>query len=428
MPRLVAFLLLTAFSLAQTAPAPATKKPRSSAAPATSAGKPATAAKKQAKAAEAGPNTIVLYVSGLCALPVAGVPAKPVPTAPPAQCVRSVTKAQFERMVAGMGPEAANGDKRQLAEYYMRALLIDNESRKLKLDQDPATSEAIWMGRVGVVGKALHRHFQKQFGNISDADIQKFYDANQGEFEEATVRRVVIPKPQQQGKVEKPAASEKSEAAPDSPSATKSAQPGVPEVPYEQQLAQRKTYADKVLERARAGEDPVKLQKEAFAAAKLDVEADTNAVPLHRGQLPPAHDEKIFATKAGDVTPMIEEPNAYLFYKVEKKRTVPLTEAREEIKTQLIGEKEEEAIKRVFSSGKPVLNPAYFRPPEPEAPPKAEPPATEEPKKEQPKAETPKTEAQPPAEQPKQESAPPAEPEKPQPDKPKTEAPAEPPK
>ena len=413
--RFAAALVLTAIASAQTAPAPPAKKPKT--APAATAAKPGTSAK--AGAAAIGPETPVMYVSGLCALGASTAAAKPVPNSPPGQCVRAVTKAQFERMVAGMGARAAAADKAQLAEYYMRALLIDNESRKLKLDQDPAVAQAIWMGRVAALGDALHKHFQKQFGNVADADIQKFYDENKQQFDEATVRRVVIPKPPQKGEVEKPAAPEKSEAAPNSPSAAKTAQPAAPELPYEQQVAMSKAYAEKLLARARAGEDLEKLQKESFATAKLEVEADTNAVPLHRGQLPPAHDEKIFATKAGEVTPLIEEPNAFLFYKVEKRREVPLAEARAEIKEQMIAEKEEAAVRRVFTSGRPQLNPLYFTPPQPPAP-NAQPqpePQTAAP----PQAEAPKEPAA--SEPPKQQAEPPAEPEKP-----KSDAPAEPPR
>jgi hypothetical protein len=347
--------------------------------------------------------------------------------------VRAVTKQQFERMVAGMGPRAANADKVQLAEYYMRALLVDNETRRLKIDQDPAVAEALWMSRIGVVGDALHRYFQKTFAaRITEAEVSSYYEAHKNEFEEAAVRRVVIPKPTPPAKGEKPAdGAPATEAAPDSPSAAKSAQAPAPaEIPHEQLAAARKAYAEKLLARARAGEDLDKLQKEAFTTAKLDVEPpDTNPVPLRRGQLPESHEEKVFAAKAGEFTALFDEPSAYLFYKIERARSLPLAEAREEVRKQLVNEKEDEAIKKVFTSGKPRLNPVYFAPsapaqpaPQPEAPPAATERKAEEPKAEPPATEAPKTEsAQPPAEAPKYEAAPPGEP-------PKAEAPAEPPK
>jgi len=418
-----AFLLATA-AFAQTAPVPARPAP-----------------KKPARPAALGPDTPVMYVTGLCALRGAGVPAKPAPApAGSAQCVRAVTKAQFEGMIANMGPRAANADKAQLAEYYMRALLIDNEVRKLGLDQDPMVAQALWMNRIGVIGDALHRHFQKKFANVPEAEIAAYYEQHKDEFDEVTVRRVVVPKPPQTGKLHKPSDSDASATAPDSPSAAKSAQaPAAPEVPYEQLLAARKAYSEKLLARARAGEDFDKLQKEAFTLAKIEGAApDTNPVPLRRGQLPETHDEKVFAAQAGEYTALIEEPNAFLFYKVEKRRIVPLDEARDEVRAQLVNQKEEEAIKRIFTSGKPTLNPAYFAPPaEPAPPPTAPEPKPEatpqppaEPKPAEPKSEAPPQE-EPKAAEPKPEApaaAPQAEPPKQESEPPKAEAPAEPPK
>jgi hypothetical protein len=433
--RLALLFLLGGIALAQSAPAPsaAPKKPRKSA--------PAAGQAAAQPAAQLGPDSPVMFVRGLCALRAVNVPAKPVtamPGTPPSQagCVRAVTKAQFERMVEGLGARAANADKAQLAEYYARALVIDNEARKLKLDQDPAVAQAIWMGRIGALGDALHRHMQLQFGNLPDAEIAKYYDEHKQDFEEVTVRRVVIPKPPQKTEEAKPE-EKKAEAAasPDSPSAAKAAAPAAaPQVPYEQIAAARKTYADKVLARAKAGEDLDKLQKEAFTSAQIEAAApDTNPVPLHRGQLPPAHDEKVFPLQPGQYSVMIEEPNAYLFYKVEKKRAVPMAEVATDIRRELVNRKEDAAIQAIFAKGEPSLNPAYFAQPRPQAPgapegaeqpapPEgAKPPAAAEPQPQQPPAEAPKEPAT--AEPPKQESAPPpaAEP-------PKQPAASEPPK
>jgi len=119
MSRRLAFLslalLITTFAGAQTS------------APATSAKKPVTkkqaAASGQAGPASApgtvGPNTPVMFVSGLCALQGANVPAiavPPRPGMPPGTCMRGVTRSQFEMMVTGLGPQGAQAEKTQLAE------------------------------------------------------------------------------------------------------------------------------------------------------------------------------------------------------------------------------------------------------------------------------------------------------------------------
>jgi hypothetical protein len=400
---LVLTFLTAATLAAQTAPAP-TKKPAKR--PPAAAGTKAT---PSANAGALGPNTPVIFVGGLCGLPTGpGAPALPVPGRPPADCVRAVTKSQFERMVETLGPRAQTAEKSQLAEYYLRALVIDNEARKLKLDQEPEAATAIWMGRVAALGEALHRRLQQQYANIPQAEVDAYYNSHKAEFEEATIRRIVIPKPQHKADVQKPA--EKA-ATPDSPSAAKpAATPAAPEVPYEQQLAARKTYSEKLLERAKAGEPFDKLQKDAFTVANIPSAApDTEAVPVHRGQLPPAHEEKVFALQGGQYSALIDEPSAYVFYKVESRRTVPLTEVANDVKTALRNQKEDDYVKKLFATSKPQLNPAYFAPPQsqgaekPEATPQAQPEAPKQEAPAQATPEAPKQETPPPAETPKAE-------------------------
>gem|GEM_PF-5390319 len=410
MPRRLAILflalLVTTFAATQTsAPAgasakkPVTKKKAATAGQAANPGATSGAAPAGAPGT-VGPNTPVMFVSGLCALQGANVPAiavPPRPGMPPGTCMRGVTRSQFEMMVTGLGPQGAQAEKTQLAEYYIRGLLIENEARKLKLEQDPQVAEIIWMSRIAALSEALHRHLQKQFSNISEADVAAYYNAHKNEFDEATIRRIVIPKPQQKATVVKPGDAKSdakgdaktAAAAPDSPSAAKPAVAA--EVPYSQQLAARKTYSDKLLERAKAGEAFDKLQKDAFVVAGLQMTApDTEAVAIHREDLPPAHAEKVFALQAGQYTTLIEEPSAYIFYKLESRRTLPLADASAKIKTTLRNQKEDEAIQQVFRTGKPNLNPAYFAMPKgaaaeatPDAPEAAQPQAQpEEPKHE----------------------------------------------
>jgi hypothetical protein len=294
-----------------------------------------------------------------------------------------------------MGPRAQAGGKGQLAAAYANALAIDNAARKLHLDRDPEVMHAIWVGRVGALGEALHRHMQKQLGNIPESEIAAFYEENKKDFEEAGVQRVAIPKPSQPAKVVTGEPKKEGAAAPESPSATKPTTPAPAAVPYEQQVASRKALAEKLLERAKAGEDLNKVQKDAFVLANVpEALSEAEAATIHRGQLPAAHDEKIFALQSGQFTPLVEESSAYYFYKVSSRRTVPLAEVKDAIRRELVSRKEDAEIRKLFGESHPQLNPAYFTPPAPEtgeakpaeAPPEAA-PAPQQP--EPPKQETP---------------------------------------
>lgn len=412
MLRTLAILFLTSAMMAQTAPATAPKKPAAKT-PATTASKPATP-KTEGALSDDSP---VLFVPGLCNIPAtADVPAAPVtpkPGAPPqAKCMRQVTKRQFEALIRGLGPRAANADKAKIADFYAHALAIENEVRKINLEKkDPDLHELLWMARIGALGDALHRHLQAQFENMPDSEIQAFYDQHKNDFEEATIQRVVIPKPAKPAAAvttppakpgEKPA-----EATPETPSTAKAND----QQAYADKVVAMKATAEKMLERAKAGEDMAKLQQEAFTAAGMTGKPpDMEPVAIHHNMLPPAHDQKVFALQGGQYTDLIEEPNAYMFYKVVSRREVPLAEVKNEIKQNLATEKEDAAANQFFSASQPVLNPAYFPPPKPEpagaGKPEGEQPQAEQPEQpqaEQPQAPAPKPEQ--PSEPPKQEQS-----------------------
>jgi hypothetical protein len=396
MLRNLAILFLATAMMAQTAPpAASAKKP--------AARKPATTSSTPAAAGTLTDDSPVLFVPGLCNLPAtAPVPASPVVPklkAPPqAKCMRQVTKRQFEALVKALGPRAQAADKAKIAEFYARALAIENQVRKLNLEQtDPDVREALWMARVGALGEILHHHFQKQFANVPDSDVQAYYDQHKSEFEEATIQRVVIPKPPQPAKTVTTPPAKPGETAPESPSAAKAATPAAPDQAYADKLAAMKAGAEKMIERAKAGEDLGKLQKEAFTAAGIQGNPpDVEPVAVHHSMLPPAHDKKVFALAAGEYTALIEEPNAFMFYKVVSKRTVPLAEVKNEITQSLAGEKEDAVVNQIFGESQAVMNPDYFTPPKPETPKPAPGAQPEAPKAEQPPAPQPEAPSEPP--------------------------------
>ncbi len=417
MLRKLAFVLtLTGIAVAQTAPAakPAPKAP--------AAKKPGASAP-----ANAGGSAIVMYVPGLCNLQgPPPVPAQPVTKLPPGgtpdekpQCFRTVTKDEFEMLVKRLGPQAERAPKEKIAEYYARALALENEGRKRGLTNQKDVQFAIWMGRVQALSEALQDQLHQEYGNVPDSEVTAYYDAHKQDFDEATIKRVVIPKPQ------KPAEAAKTEEKPGAPAAPSTAKPTQNLEPaYEQQVTARKALAEQLLARAKAGDDLNKLQKEAFEAAKIqEAPAEAEGATIHRGQLPPTHDEKVFATKDGQFTDLIEEPSAYMFYKVEKRRVQPESEVAGEIKREIENQKKDVVVRKMFDSVKPILNPAFFQPSatqKPGAKPEAQP--GEAPQGEAPQAQPPQQEA-PKAEQPEA-------PKTPQPEQaaPKQENPSEPPK
>ena len=319
-------LALTAAAFAQTTPGTPAKPATPGAQKTTPAAK--TPSTKSAKG-EVGPNAAVITIDGLCSRPATTAAATP---AKGAGCRTIVTRAEFERLLEALGPRAQSGDKGRIAQIYVRSLVMEKEAQKLRLESDPLIRERIWISRVGVLGEAVQDYYSKH-STPTDADIAAFYKANPKEFDEIDLRRVFIPR--------------KPETAAD-----------------KTQDAATKQYADSLLARAKAGEDLDKLQQEAFTKADLKAKPPTTKpVPIHRGQLPEDQEEAVFALKKGEFSPVYEEQGAFVFYKVEDRKTQSLEDAKAEIGQQLEQQNLNDKIMGLFNTVKPTFNETYFAPP-----------------------------------------------------------------
>src|ERR1039457_1837769 len=99
--------------------------------------------------------------------------------------------------------------------------------------------------------------------------------------------------------------------------------------------AEEKAYTDKIRERWVAGEDPVKLEKEAMEHAGLTAPPPDVIVGARRpGTLPEAH-EPVFDLKAGEVSPVYSDPGSLYIYKLVSIRQVPLSDVKATISSGL---------------------------------------------------------------------------------------------
>lgn len=265
-------------------------------------------------------------------------------TNPPAGCVSSLTREQFEQLTNALQP-ADKGPvppdvKRKFATQYAKLLTFADAARQLGLENDPKVQQIFAFARNQILAESLNQHYLEEYAHPTDQQIQQYYDENQKKYVEATLLRIIIPKPQ--GTAEKPKPSD----------------------------ADQQAYADKIRERWVAGEDPTKLQKEAMEHSGITTPPpDVNVGARRPGSLPEAHDA-VFSLKPGEVSPVFSDAAAFYFYKVVSVRQVPLTEVKATISSTLQRQMYSDKIQQLQSAVTPVLNDAYFGP---EAPPKAPP-------------------------------------------------------
>lgn len=387
---------------------------------------PETAAKLAAVVPAGAP---VITVEKLC--PPAKLPATGKP------CRTVITRAEFESLANAVRPNLPPHQRRLLAENYIQMLSMAYAGQRAGIEQDPKVREQLRMARLQVLAGAYSRRLQQEVTKPSAAEVERYYKENAAQYEEITARRVYIPRTAAPA----PAAgaaplsqqdllklldahkllktevsmvrlarlvrergtdfqlSEESEkqlraaGAEDALVAAlrRGAEKGLDE-------AGIKALAEKIRERAAAGEDMDKLAQEAWKAVSPEARGNAPTTilgPRRRGSLPPGHEAQVFELKVGDVSPVFEEPSGLFIYKIEARRTAPLEEVKDELAQSLESQKVRDTMEGLLRAHTPVLNEAYFaapsaagtppppappqagRPPRPPAPPKPPAPQTE---------------------------------------------------
>lgn len=313
---------------------------------------PGTAKKPAAAKSPAGSNQAVITIENLC----------PAAQPKPKPCRTVVTQGDFERLLSALGGNVPPARRMQLANRYAELLTFATQAEKAGLDKTPEVQDQIEqqrkqlqeegrLRRLQVLAVTYDRFLRAKYGKVSDAEIEQYYNDNKAANDEVTVKRVYIRKVLPQGE-KKPALDE----------------------------AATKALAEKIRERAAAGEDLDKLQQEATAAvtpeaAKLPA-PQTSMGPRRRGTLPPHQESQIFELSAGQVSPAFEEPTGFFVYKVESKRVVPLEgELKTQIARQLEEQKVKDAIEKTLGQVKTTIDEAYFKPPATAPAPAQAPPA-----------------------------------------------------
>jgi hypothetical protein len=282
------------------------------------------------KPEEVSPQATIITMDGFCEKPVEGTPCKTV-----------VTKADFERLVNALNPDMNSQSRRQLATAYAQMLVLSASAEKHGIAESPAAHELLQFSRMQALSQLLVRNVQEEAAKVDNAEVEKYYKEHPAEFEQATMRRLFIPK-NKPGEKEGP--------------------------PVTLDAALVKRTADKIRAEAVAGQPFDKLQKEAFVALGVKTEPPPpDAATVTRDQMPEGHSEA-FDMKAGEVSKLFDQPSGMYIYKVETKETVPLATATTQIQHMLQEERMQTRMMEITKGTQPQLSNEYFGAPQPEMP------------------------------------------------------------
>jgi len=331
------------------------------------------------KSASVPPDAAVLTIKGVCppaktttaaakttsAATTAEKAAKEPSKTPAADCKTVITKAEFERLANGLAPNVTPQLKHQLAAVYPRLLAMSQAAEKKGLENSPRFKETMKFAKMQILTNELQRDIQEEAAKVPEQEITDYYKKNPEAYEQYNLDRLFVPRLKQAESEAKESDSDKDEKLTPEQQKAKEEQDKAKEAQGEQEMTK---LAESLRTRAAAGEDFMKLQKEAFEAGGMKIESPTVNLPkIRRTGLPPAH-ATVFELKAGEVSQVISDTGGHYIYKVNSKDQVPQDQVKDEIKATLQNQRTRDAMDKYQNSFQVETNEAYFGPPGPGGP------------------------------------------------------------
>lgn len=309
--------------------------------------------------AEVPPDAAVITVIGVCpAQPDLGAAKAPAAETPAADCKTVITKAEFESLIHNLAPNVTPQLKKQLAGMLPRLIAMSAEAKKKGMDQTPQFEDRIKFTKMRILAEELQQRIQEEAANVPPEEVEKYYKDHAADFEQFNLDRLFVPRTKQPD-AEAKEDEEKDEKLTEESKTAKEAKEKAKADAAEQAMTK---LAESLRTRAAAGEDIIKLQKEAFDAAGMKIASpNVNLPTVRRTSLQGAH-AVVFDLKPGEVSQVISDAGGHYIYKVNSKSEIPLDQARNEIHGKLQNERTREMMDKVGNSFKVETNDTYFGP------------------------------------------------------------------
>jgi parvulin-like peptidyl-prolyl isomerase len=227
---------------------------------------------------------------------------------------------------------------RGFARDYTETLVFARRAIEIGLDKDPFFQALLQYRYQQALYSIFKGHVKQKANEMSDAELEKYYNANRNRYEQFGLLRIHVPEIRQH-------------------------HPGVgtsaaSKVDPDADRAAMKALAIKVRAEAVAGGDFEKIQARVYRLAGItDDPPDTDLGDKWTvDNFPPENLSAVFGLKAGQVSQPIHNASGWHIIKVVSRKTIPLSEARE-FTFQLVVGDEANSIRKAV---KTELNDQYF--------------------------------------------------------------------
>lgn len=309
----------------------------------------------QADTAAAVPaDAPVITITGVCDV-------EPRPASAAGECKTIITKAQFEKLAGAIAPNTTPQQKKQLSTALPRIIALASEARKEGMDKTEQYDEIVKFAQMQILQNQLQRKIQEDSANVSDADVEKYYHDNAPSYEQYNLDRIFVPRTKQV-EPETSDDDDKDQKLSDEQRKAKEAAEKAKSQKNEEAMSK---LADDLRTRAAAGEDMIKLQKEAFEKAGMKIESpNVNLATVRRNGLPAGH-SAAFDLKPGEVSAVISDVGGHYIYKMNNSTQLPLDQVKNEIHSKMQQDRMREKMDQLNNSFKAETNEAYFGPASP---------------------------------------------------------------
>ena len=337
--------------------------------PAASAGPTASPAAPADTSAEVPLTAAVITVDGVCPAQAktsaaAGAAAKTEGTAKTptkassTDCKTVITRADFEKIVAALSPTnpLSPPQKKRLASDLGRFIAMSDQAKKEGLDKTAQYKETVKLLQMQILSRELQENIQEEAAKVPPDEVEKYYNDHLADFEQYGLQRLFVPRTKQ---VEPDA---KADAKDEKLSEEEQkAKQDAEKAKADEAVQAMSQLADSLRARAAAGEDFVKLQKEAFEVAGMKIDSPNVAIPTaRRNALPPAH-AAVFDLKPGEVSQVINDAGGHYIYKVTSREQLPLDQkVQNEIHSLLQNQRSRDLMEKLNKSFEVETNEAYF--------------------------------------------------------------------
>jgi hypothetical protein len=255
-----------------------------------------------------------------------------------------IKQSEFESALKTLPAEyqsyAMGPGKKQFGEDYLRMKMLAQMGYKAGLQNDPAVQQQLALMKDNLVANAQLAQIDKSV-TLSDAELQKMYDANKKDYEQVHARHILI-------------------AFKGSPAA----QAGKKELTEDEAKAKAEDLRKKIAAGAKF-EDLAKTESD-------DVGSAANGGDLgnfSHGQMVPEFDQAAFALKPGEVSNVVRTQFGFHIIKVESHDFADMDGVKAKLEKDLHQKKVQEQLDKLKADAKPEFNDAYFAPPAPPAAP-----------------------------------------------------------